>query len=147
MPVPAGAPDHALDEVLLLPVIPDPDKIVCVGLNYNEHVKETGRRDAEHPSIFFRNRTSQAAHLSPVVRPAATERLDFEGELAVIIGKPGRDIATADALGHVAGYACYNDITARDWQKHTSQWGPGKNFDGTGAFGPWMVTPDELPPA
>lgn len=141
-----GNADYRLDDVVFLPVIPNPGKIICVGLNYSEHIAETGRKEAEHPALFLRTAASQCGHRSAIERPPISERLDYEGELALVIGKPGRNIGAANALDHVAGYACYNDVTVRDWQKHTAQWTPGKNFDGTGAFGPWMVTPEEIPP-
>ncbi len=139
------APDHAFDTLTLLPVIPAPSRILCVGLNYHAHVEETGRPDSAQPTIFLRLASSQVAHRAPMVRPAESEKFDYEGELAVIIGKRGRRITEADALKHVAGYACYNDGSVRDWQKHTSQWSPGKNFPGTGALGPWMIRAAELP--
>lgn len=127
-----------------LPVIPNPDKILCVGLNYETHRKETGRAEVEHPTIFTRFANSQTGHLANIIRPHVSTDLDFEGELAIIIGKPGRYVSQAEAFSHVAGYACYNDGSVRDFQRHTHQFTPGKNFPGTGAFGPWMVTPDEL---
>ncbi len=139
-----GATLHALSAIEWLPVIPNPDKILCVGLNYETHRKETGRAEVENPTIFARYANSQIGHLAPIVRPRVSIDLDFEGELAVIIGKPGRYIARTDAFGHVAGYACYNDGSVRDFQRHTHQFTPGKNFPDTGPFGPWMVTPDEL---
>lgn len=139
-----SAPTLAMSDLMLLPVIPDPAKILCIGLNYHAHKKETGRPDVEHPTVFTRYADSQIGHLQPMIKPAVSERLDYEGEMAVIIGKGGRNIAEADALDHVAGYACYNDGTARDWQRHTFQFTPGKTFPGTGAFGPWMVTTDEV---
>lgn len=141
----AAAPSWPLDEVTLLPVIPDPDKILCIGINYLTHIKETGRPIPAHPMIFVRFAESQVGAGQPMVRPHESEQFDFEGELAVVIGKSGRRIAAADAFGHVAGYACYNDGSIRDWQRHTTQFTPGKNFPATGAFGPWMVTPDEIP--
>lgn len=127
-----------------LPVIPDPDKILCVGLNYEKHRQETGRSEVQHPTIFARFANSQTAHLANIVRPRVSTHLDFEGELAVVIGKAGRYIERAHALEYIAGYCCYNDGSVRDWQAHTHQFTPGKNFPGTGASGPWMVTPDEL---
>jgi 2-keto-4-pentenoate hydratase/2-oxohepta-3-ene-1,7-dioic acid hydratase in catechol pathway len=133
----------ALAEVTLLPVIPDPGKIFCVGHNYETHRQETGRAKVDHPSIFTRFADTLTAHGQPIVRPRVSTDLDFEGELAVVIGKGGRYISEADALAHVAGYACFNDASVRDWQWHTSQFTPGKNFPGTGGFGPWLVTPDE----
>lgn len=129
----------------LLPVIPNPSKILCVGLNYKSHVAETKRSDSEYPSIFTRFADSLSAHNAPLPRPATTTRFDFEGELAVIIGKGGRNIKQADAFEHIAGYACFNDGTARDWQRHTHQWIPGKNFPLTGPLGPFMATKQEIP--
>jgi len=140
-----AAPDHRLSDVTLLPVIPDPDKIICVGLNYHDHVVETGRTVTEKPALFARFAGSQVGHGSPIVRPAVSEHLDYEGELAVIIGSGGRHIPAARALDTIAGYACYNDASVRDWQRHTSQWLAGKTFAATGGFGPWMVTADEIP--
>ncbi|HEX7012022.1 MAG TPA: fumarylacetoacetate hydrolase family protein [Steroidobacteraceae bacterium] len=131
--------------VTWLPVIPNPDKILCIGLNYEEHRQETGRPKMEYPTVFVRLAGSQNGHLQDVPRPLVSTELDYEGELAVIIGKGGRYITRRDALAHIAGYACYNDISVRDWQRHTQQFTPGKNFPGTGPFGPWMVTVDELP--
>jgi len=142
----ASAAAIPLAEVEWLPVVPNPDKILCVGLNYETHRKETGRSEVENPTIFSRYANSQTGHLAPIVRPKVSTNLDFEGELAVIIGKPGRYIPRAEAMDHVAGYACYNDGSVRDFQYHTHQFTPGKNFPDTGAFGPWMMTPDELGP-
>ncbi|WBL76639.1 fumarylacetoacetate hydrolase family protein [Bradyrhizobium xenonodulans] len=135
-----------VSKVVWLPVIPNPDKILCVGLNYETHRKETGRAEVDHPTIFSRYANSQTGHLRPIVRPRVSTHLDFEGELAVIIGKAGRYITRDDAMNHVVGYACYNDGSIRDFQRHTHQFTPGKNFPDTGAFGPWMMTPDELGP-
>jgi 2-keto-4-pentenoate hydratase/2-oxohepta-3-ene-1,7-dioic acid hydratase in catechol pathway len=135
-----------VSKVKWLPVIPNPDKILCVGLNYETHRKETGRAEVEHPTIFSRYANSQTGHLQPIVRPRVSTHLDFEGELAVIIGKAGRYISRTDAMDYVAGYSCYNDGSIRDFQRHTHQFTPGKNFPDTGAFGPWMMTPDELGP-
>jgi 2-keto-4-pentenoate hydratase/2-oxohepta-3-ene-1,7-dioic acid hydratase in catechol pathway len=119
---------------------------VCVGLNYQDHVVETGRDNTEQPAIFLRLPESQVGHKQPIVRPRESTHLDFEAEIAVIIGAPGRRISQKDAYNHVFGYACYNDGSVRDWQRHTIQWTAGKNFPRTGAFGPWMVTADEIPP-
>ncbi|MGN7998962.1 fumarylacetoacetate hydrolase family protein [Sphingomonas sp. 22176] len=142
----AAASAHlALPDVTLLPVIPNPQKIFCVGHNYEMHRQETGRDKTEHPSIFTRFADSQTAHGAAIVRPRVSTMLDYEGELAVVIGKGGRAITAAEALDHVAGYACYNDASVRDWQWHTRQFTPGKNFPGTGSFGPWLVTADEIP--
>lgn len=135
-----------LNEVKLLPVVPNPGKIFCIGLNYGEHIRETGKEVTEKPVIFLRVADSQAAHGEDIVRPRVSERLDYEGEIAIVIGKGGRHISEADSWSHIAGYSCYNDGSVRDWQVHTSQWGPGKNFWKTGAFGPWMVTADEIAP-
>lgn len=143
--VASRAADFALADVQLLPVIPNPGKIWCCGLNYGEHVRETNREVTEKPMFFLRFADSQVGHDQPILRPAESTQLDYEAEIAVIIGKPGRRIAEEDAFNHVAGYACYNDGTIRDWQRHTQQWAPGKNFFRTGGFGPWMVTSDEIP--
>lgn len=129
----------------LLPVIPNPGKVFCVGLNYKTHVAEMKRADSEHPAIFTRFADSLSAHGAPLPKPLATQRFDFEGELAVIIGKGGRNISQADALDHIAGYVCFNDGTARDWQRHTHQWTPGKNFPATGPLGPFMATRQAIP--
>ncbi|HVV40648.1 MAG TPA: fumarylacetoacetate hydrolase family protein [Nitrobacter sp.] len=137
--------DHALADVALLPTVPDPDKIFCIGVNYATHLAESGHPTPPHPMIFTRFANSQVGSGQPMIRPPESERFDYEGELAVIIGKGGRRIARERALQHVAGYACYNDGSIRDWQRHTSQFTPGKNFSGTGGFGPWMVTTDEIP--
>jgi 2-keto-4-pentenoate hydratase/2-oxohepta-3-ene-1,7-dioic acid hydratase in catechol pathway len=139
-------PDFALDDVVLLPVIPNPGKIWCCGLNYGEHVRETNREPSEQPTFFLRFADSQVGHGQAIVRPKESGQLDYEAEIAVVIGRPGRRIAEAEAWQHIAGYACYNDASVRDWQRHTSQWGPGKNFWRTGGFGPWLVTADEIPP-
>lgn len=138
------APTLSVDAIDFLPVVPDPAKILCVGINYLSHVKETGRDVPSWPMIFTRFADSQTGHNNPIIRPAASHKLDFEGELAVVIGAPARHVKAADALDHVAGYACYNDGSVRDWQKHTIQFVPGKNFPSTGGFGPWLVTPDEV---
>jgi len=122
-----------------------PGKILCLGLNYLEHAKEGGHQKPEFPSIFLRCRTSLTPHESPIVRPKVSETLDYECELVAIIGKRGRHMSLADALSLVAGYSCFNDGSVRQFQRRTSQWDIGKNFDRTGAFGPWMVTTDELP--
>ena len=143
--VAARQPDLPLAGLTLLPVIHNPDKIWCCGLNYADHVRDTHREVTEQPTFFMRFAASQVGHGQPMLRPRESTQLDYEGEIAVIIGKGGRRIAEADAWAHVAGYACYNDGSVRDWQRHTSQYGPGKNFWRTGGFGPWMVTADEIP--
>ena len=139
-----GGAKLKLSQIKWLPVIPNPEKILCIGLNYEMHRKETGRSEVENPTVFGRFANSQTGHLSDIVRPRVSKDLDYEGELAIIIGKPGRYISRDDAWHHIAGYACYNEGSVRDFQRHTHQFTPGKNFPGTGAFGPWMVTPDEV---
>jgi 2-keto-4-pentenoate hydratase/2-oxohepta-3-ene-1,7-dioic acid hydratase in catechol pathway len=139
------APDLRLDEITYAPPIPNPDKILCIGINYQKHMEETGRERPKKPMIFTRFANTQVGNGQPMIRPRVSEQLDFEGELAFVIGRKGRHISEADALSHVAGYACYNDGSVRDWQFHTAQYTPGKNFVGTGGFGPWLVTPDEVP--
>lgn len=141
----AARPTLALADVRLLPVVPNPAKILCVGLNYQTHLAETGRSTTAHPTIFTRFADTLVGAGDPIVLPRASIRLDYEGELAVVIGRGGRAIAEADAMRHVAGFSCFNDASVRDWQSHTSQFIPGKNFPGTAPFGPWMVTPDEIP--
>lgn len=138
-------PARSLDAIEFLPVIPDPDKILCIGINYATHVRETGREMPAYPMIFTRYPDSQTGHKQAIVRPRNSHKLDFEGELAVVIGHAGRHIKADDALDFVAGYSCYNDGSVRDWQRHTVQFTPGKNFPKTGAFGPWLVTADEIP--
>jgi 2-keto-4-pentenoate hydratase/2-oxohepta-3-ene-1,7-dioic acid hydratase in catechol pathway len=137
--------DRSLDEVELLPLVPDPPAVWCVGVNYHDHRKETGREPTDHPALFLRIGASQVGHRGAIVRPRASEELDYEGELAVVIGKRGRHVPDGEAFDHVAGYSCYMDGSVRDWQRHTTQFGPGKNFHRTGAFGPWLVTKDEIP--
>ena len=139
------SPDHLVDKISFAPVIPDPGKIICVGLNYRDHVAETGRTVTEKPALFARFPCSQVGHLNPVVKPKVSDDFDYEGELAVVIGKAGRHVSAAHALDHVAGYACYNEGSIRDWQRHTSQFLAGKSFAESGSFGPWMVTTDEIP--
>jgi 2-keto-4-pentenoate hydratase/2-oxohepta-3-ene-1,7-dioic acid hydratase in catechol pathway len=138
--------DHAWDDIVFEPVIPEPDKIICIGINYEEHRAETGRPVVAHPTVFTRFFNTQVGHEQPIVRPKVSVTFDFEGELAVIIGKSGRAITEDRAFDHVAGYACYNDVSVRDFQQHTSQFTPGKNFVATGPFGPFLVTPDEVGP-
>ena len=137
-------PALPLASVTRLPVIPDPGKIFCIGLNYASHIAEMGNKPQVYPTVFTRWPDTLVAHGAPLVKPRATERLDYEGELAVIIGRGGRAIGRAGAMAHVAGYAVFNDASVRDWQRHTSQFTPGKNFPATGGFGPALVTPDEI---
>ncbi|WP_298195743.1 fumarylacetoacetate hydrolase family protein, partial [Novosphingobium sp.] len=136
---------HDRAAVTLLPVVPNPGKILCIGLNYATHVAETGREQKEHPAVFTRWADTLIADGEAMVRPKESTRFDYEGELAVIIGQGGRRILRAAALDHVAGYAVFNDGSVRDWQRHNIQFTPGKNFPATGAFGPAMVTPDAVP--
>jgi 2-keto-4-pentenoate hydratase/2-oxohepta-3-ene-1,7-dioic acid hydratase in catechol pathway len=138
--------DYAWRAIAFEPVIPEPDKIICIGVNYEEHRAETGRPVVAYPTVFTRFFNTQVGHEQPIVRPRVSNNFDFEGELAVVIGEPGRAIPEARALDHVAGYACYNDVSVRDFQSHTSQFTPGKNFVATGPFGPFLVTPDEVGP-
>lgn len=133
-----------LSDIRYLPTIPNPDKVLCVGLNYRAHQEETGRGGEGVPTIFTRFAASQMGHLEPMVRPRESATLDYEGEIAMIIGRPGRRIARADALSHVAGFSIYNDGSVREYQRQTSQFTPGKNFSATGGFGPWMMTLDEI---
>jgi 2-keto-4-pentenoate hydratase/2-oxohepta-3-ene-1,7-dioic acid hydratase in catechol pathway len=137
-------PTYSVDEITFLPVIPNPEKILCVGLNYVSHRTETKRPETKYPSIFTRFADTQVGHKTPVLRPSFSTAFDYEGELAVVIGRGGRHIPEQDVGAHIAGYACYNDVTVRDWQRHTAQWTPGKNFPNTGAFGPALVTADEI---
>jgi acylpyruvate hydrolase len=142
----AKSPVVDLTAVRLLAPVPVPPKILCVGLNYDDHLEESGLKKPAYPEIFARFATSLIAHQEPIRRPRESNALDYEAELAVVIGKPGRRIPQEQALDHVAGYSPFNDATVRDFQLRTPQWTIGKNFDGTGAFGPWLVTPDALPP-
>ena len=135
-----------IGSVTLLPPLPARGKIICVGLNYLDHAAESSMKVPEYPTLFARFSSSIIGHEAPMLRPVESERLDFEGELVAVIGVRGRRIAMADALSHVAGYSVFNDGSIRDYQLRTPQWTMGKNFDGTGAFGPSFVTADELPP-
>ena len=143
-----GLPATPLEGVTWAPVVPDPAQILCVGLNYKDHREETrsvtGGAYPEHPIIFTRFATTLAAHGETLPIPRVSEVVDYEAELAVIIGKGGRYIAQADAMDHVAGYAPFNDISMRDWQMKADQWAPGKNFPKSAPLGPMMVTPDEV---
>jgi 2-keto-4-pentenoate hydratase/2-oxohepta-3-ene-1,7-dioic acid hydratase in catechol pathway len=140
------SPAIDLKAVRLLPPVPVPPKILCVGLNYDDHLEESGLKKPAYPEIFARFATSLIAYQEPIRRPCESIALDYEAELAVVIGKPGRRIPQGQALDHVAGYSLFNDATLRDFQLRTPQWTMGKNFDGTGSFGPWLVTPDAVPP-
>ncbi|WP_250478118.1 MULTISPECIES: fumarylacetoacetate hydrolase family protein [unclassified Caballeronia] len=134
-----------MDEITYLAPISSSRKIICVGLNYHDHSAESGFKQPDYPTLFFRVGTSLTAHGRGIVRPSFSDSLDFEGELAAVIGKGGSNIPAADAFEHVAGYSIFNDVTVREYQFKTPQWTVGKNFDGTGAFGPWFVTTDEFP--
>lgn len=123
-----------------------PGKIICLGLNYHHHAKEGGNKVAEYPAIFLRTASSLVAHGKPIVRPRVSDKLDYEAEMVAVIGKRARHVSAANALSHVAGYSVFNDGSVRDWQRHTTQWTLGKNFDATGGFGPAFVSSDELPP-
>ena len=137
-------PQQAIDlnAVRILPPVPKPPKIICVGLNYDDHLEESGLKKPVYPEIFARFATSLIAHGEPIRRPPESSALDYEAELAVVIGRRGRRIGPDHALDYVAGYSLFNDATIRDFQLRTPQWTMGKNFDATGAFGPWLVTPD-----
>jgi 2-keto-4-pentenoate hydratase/2-oxohepta-3-ene-1,7-dioic acid hydratase in catechol pathway len=134
-----------LKEITFKAPIERPGKIVCMGLNYADHAKEGGNARPEYPSFFMRGPSSLTAHLSPIVRPKVSDKLDYEAELAFVVGKKARNLTQENALDCVAGYSIFNDGSIRDYQRKTTQWTIGKNFDQTGAFGPWLVTPDELP--
>jgi len=142
----ATAPKRALASLKLLPPVPAPGKIICIGLNYALHAKEGGNAIPDYPAIFMRGRTSLCAPNAPMLRPRASDKLDYEAELAFVVGRTARHVTEADALSHVAGYACFNEGSVRDFQRKSTQWTVGKNFDRTGAFGPELVTADELPP-
>ena len=137
----AGIP---LDAVTLLPPVPDPARILCAGVNYDEHRLEIGRERNSYPTIFTRYPSSLVGHDQPLVKPYESEAFDFEGELAVVIGNPARRVSAADALRHVAGYSCFQDGSVRDWQRRSSQFTPGKNFERSGAMGPFLLTADEV---
>ena len=129
----------------LLPVIPNPGKIICIGLNYRDHAKEGGNPIPDYPAVFMRCTTSMVAHGQPILRPPVSDKLDYEAELAVVIGRTATRVTAGRALDHVAGYACLNDGSVRNYQRKSTQWTMGKNFDQTGGFGPALVTADELP--
>lgn len=134
-----------LASLTLLPPVPEPDKIICVGVNYDEHRLETGRSESAYPVLFTRFANTLIPSGAALVRPRVSEMFDFEGELAVIMGRRARHVSEDEALAYVGGYACFVDATVRDWQRHTHQFTPGKNFVGTGAIGPWLTTADEVP--
>jgi acylpyruvate hydrolase len=128
-----------------LPPVTRPSKIVCLGLNYRDHAEESGLGIPEYPVLFARFASSLIGHNAPIILPKVSEQLDWEAELVVVLAKGGKHIAESDALSHVAGYSVFNDASIRDYQFKSPQWTAGKNFDDSGAFGPWLVTPDELP--
>lgn len=134
----------AFDAVKLLPPIPNPEKILCIGLNYLPHILESGRAKPAHPSIFTRYPASIVGHGTPIERPLASREFDYEGELALVIGVGGRHISVENAWAHIAGYACFNEGSVRDYQNHTTQFWPGKSFERSGSMGPWIVTTDEV---
>ncbi len=136
-----------LASLTLAPVVPEPGKTICLGLNYFDHAKEGGRDKPEYPWFFYRGKSSLVGHGQPGVLPKVSAKFDYEAELAVVIGKTvPRHVSQADALSYVFGYSCFNDMSVRDFQKRTPQWTIGKNFDGTGGFGPVIVTADALAP-
>lgn len=132
------------DDVVFTPPIPNPRKIFCIGLNYEDHRNETGRPKTAHPTVFARFADTLIGHNTPIRLPAVSSQADFEGELAVVIGREGWRVPRERALDIVAGYACFNDVSVRDWQRHTSQYTPGKNFPATAPCGPALATPDEV---
>lgn len=136
--------DHKPEQVAFLPLIPNPDKILCVGVNYRPHIEEMGRDVPRFPVVFVRFPGSQSGHGQSIYRPRASEQFDFEGELAIVIGKPARHVKRTNALDYIAGYCCFMDGSVRDWQRHTMQFTGGKNFHKSGAMGPWLVTSDEI---
>ena len=142
-----AAAGEAVDQASLtfLPPVVRPSKIICLGLNYRDHAEESGLGIPEFPVLFARFPSSLIGHGAPIILPKVSSQLDWEAELVVVLSKGGKHIAEADALTHVAGYSVFNDASIRDYQMKTPQWTAGKNFDDTGAFGPWLVTPDELP--
>ncbi len=144
-PLPGLIEDYAASDIEYLPVC-RPGKILCVGLNYQTHRDETGRGDHPYPTLFSRFADTLTGHGSAILRPQVSDRLDFEGELAIVIGRPAWRVTREEAADVIAGYACFNDGSIRDWQRHTSQFLPGKNFPSTGPLGPALVTPDEVGP-
>lgn len=134
-----GAPSYAEDEITFLPALTAPGKIICIGVNYRTHQEESGKTGQTAPTVFTRFADTQMGHLQPAVKPASTTKYDYEGEMALVIGKEAWHVAEEDAFDHIAGYANYNDFSVRDWQKAASQWIPGKNFPSSGGFGPYLV--------
>lgn len=132
-------------DLCYLPPVVQPGKILCVGVNYRAHIAEMGRSVPDYPVVFTRFASSLVGHRTRLIRPSASPQYDYEGELAVVIGKAARHVSRQQALDHVAGYTCFMDGSVRDWQRHTGQFTPGKNFDSSGAMGPWLVTADDVP--
>jgi 2-keto-4-pentenoate hydratase/2-oxohepta-3-ene-1,7-dioic acid hydratase in catechol pathway len=141
----ADAPSVEFSSITPALPVAKPGTIICLGLNYTDHIKEGGYDIPDYPALFMRGKNSIMAAGAPLVRPSCSTQLDYEAELMLIVGKGGRHISEADALNHVFGYTVFNDGSVRDYQRKTHQWTPGKNFDNTGAVGPFVVTPDELP--
>jgi 2-keto-4-pentenoate hydratase/2-oxohepta-3-ene-1,7-dioic acid hydratase in catechol pathway len=133
--------------VNFIPLVDKPSKIICLGLNYADHAAEGGLARPEYPAFFMRGASSMVGHHAPMIRPKVSDKFDYEAELAFVVGKRARHLTEQNALDYVAGYSAFNDGSLRDYQRKSTQWTIGKNFDGTGAFGPWLVTPDELPRA
>jgi 2-keto-4-pentenoate hydratase/2-oxohepta-3-ene-1,7-dioic acid hydratase in catechol pathway len=133
--------------VNFIPLVDKPSKIICLGLNYADHAAEGGHARPEYPAFFMRGASSMVGHHAPMIRPKVSDKFDYEAELAFVVGKRARHLTEQNALDYVAGYSAFNDGSLRDYQRKSTQWTIGKNFDGTGAFGPWLVTPDELPRA
>jgi 2-keto-4-pentenoate hydratase/2-oxohepta-3-ene-1,7-dioic acid hydratase in catechol pathway len=138
-----GRADHKISDIKFLPVIPNPEKIMCVGINYKSHAAEHGTEVPKAPNIFLRFVNTLVPHEGDMIRPKVSTNFDFEGELALVIGKGGRHIKQADALSHIAGYTCFCDATVRDFTKYSLA--ASKNFIGSGPCGPWLVTADEIP--
>jgi 2-keto-4-pentenoate hydratase/2-oxohepta-3-ene-1,7-dioic acid hydratase in catechol pathway len=136
--------DLSLQELEFLPVVPEPGKVLCIGVNYKKHLVEMGRELPQYPWVFARFADSFVGHGADMIRPSVSDHFDFEGELAVIIGRSAHRVAAADAFDYVAGYCCFNDGSIRDYQRHSGQFTPGKNFLRSGSMGPWMVTKDEI---
>lgn len=141
----ADAPSTAVEDAEFLPVIPVPGKVICIGVNYRTHLDEIGKPAPAGPTVFARFADSQMGHLAPAVFPHEGTQFDYEGEVALVIGKDAWKVAKEDAADVIAGYSAYNDFSVRDWQRFSSQWGPGKNFPATGAFGPYLVPASDIP--
>lgn len=138
------APMYERAQTTYLPPILEPGKIICIGVNYHAHRLEGNKPEAPAPTVFLRFADSQMGHEAPAVRPYSTEKYDYEGEMALVIGRGGYRISADDAFNHVAGYGVYNDFSVRDWQLAASQWSPGKNFPSSGGFGPWLVPASDI---